>query len=197
MSKENCELQIVQPNVNAAPRALKYYDPELQNASNSEPYDRARYEHALARGARLHREYIKQLRELRSRLSKRTYSLFADERGPLFDSNLVEFAFGDQLDGRKLGGGGWRPKTSARATFLSFDMKTIHVLRYQRIRSLKVNVPNERWFDMGSHDIDSLLAHELTSPTRDLLQHQFLFVSGTSISLTFEQVVWSSKRVRR
>ena len=155
-----------------------------------------RYQQAKAKGERLHRSYLRQLAPLCSRLNERTYARFSDYRQPLFDSNLLEFTFGDAI-GRVLTRNRWRPRTSAQAKFLSFDLKTIHILSYRRVDFLFVDVPRERWFDMGGRDIDSLLHDELTRVGRDRMQHRFLFASGAKESITFAEVKWVTKRLSR
>jgi hypothetical protein len=198
MTKSKREPVAVQPNPNSVLEALTYYDPELQNALNLEPFDSERFERARAKSKQLHDEYIRQLEKLRSRLNQRTYARFADEREPLFDSNLFEFTFGDCLGVAETKRRARRSRTSASATFRSFDGKTLHVFRYRNIEFLRVNVTSERWFDMGGGgQIDSLLAHELTGAPDALLQHKYLFASGAAICIGFSQVIWDTHRVSK
>ena len=191
------ELTIAQPSIKFVPKPLRYYDPELQNAGSPEEWNEesyARFRRAKDEAKRLRRAYQKQLAKLRPRLSKRTYSLFADERQPLFDSNLLEFAFGDSIS--KLRTRGFRFATIVSAKFLGFDMKTIHLLRYRGINSLAINVPNERWYDWSDATaIDSLLANELIASSATLMEHRFLFSSGTTISIRFSEVRWDKRRL--
>jgi hypothetical protein len=194
---KNTQLVILQPNPNRRPAPLKYYDPELQDAGNAEPYDEARFQRAGAKAKRLCSAYLKQLAQLRPRLSKRTYSLFADERQLLFDSNVLEFMFGDSF--KRYRTRGFRFTTAVSAKFLDFDMKTIHVLKYRGVDSLNINVPSERWYDWGgaSKNIDRLLANELTAVNPTMMEHRFLFSSGTTISVKFSRVTWGTKRAPR
>ncbi|HWR15975.1 MAG TPA: hypothetical protein VN577_14195 [Terriglobales bacterium] len=178
--------------MNANPEPLTYYDRELQNAWNAEPFDPDRLRRAHEKSKQLYRAYNKQLRKLRPRLAKRTYERFTDEKDPLFDSNLLEFTFGDALGTAKKAI--VRPSQAAvRATFLSFDEKTLHELRYRKLESLQVDLPTEPWFHWGGHkQIDSLLSHELTANGRSLMQHKFLFASGAVIAVTFAEMTWKT-----
>jgi hypothetical protein len=186
------ELIVVQPNLKGLPEPLAYYDPELQNAWNEDAANPKRLERAVVRSRKLRAAYLKQLSSLRSRVNKRTYRLFSADRDPLFDSNLFEFTFGDYLGFatrlRKV-----RPHVEIRAAFLSFEEDTLHELRYGGIQSLRVNVPDERWFERGGNEIDSLLAHELLGAGKELMQHTCLFVSGTSIVIRCGQLSWSKR----
>jgi hypothetical protein len=152
---------------------------------------------AAAKSDRLHAAYLKQVADLRSRMSERTFARFADKRQPLFDSDLLEFAFGNALgyaikmDRRRT------LRTAVQAKFRSFDYKTLHFLTYKDVEALNANVPDQRWFDMGGpKKIDNLLADELTSVHSRLMQHSFLFASGATISIRFEHVRWETKRNR-
>jgi hypothetical protein len=113
----------------------------------------------------------------------------------LFDSNLLEFAVGDSV------GFSAHPKRRGRkatvqAAFLDFSEKTVHTLKYDQVDSLQVNVPTDRWYEMGSRNIDSLLEDELTSAGPKLMQHAFLFASGSTISITFAKVSWKTKKLK-
>jgi hypothetical protein len=156
----------LQPNACAIPSPLRFYDPELQNALNVEPFDVERLQRARAKAKQLNAAYLGGLAELASRMSKRTFSLFSDPRDPMFDSDLVEFSFGDSL-----------------------------MLLAAGIKALSVNVPSERWFDQWRSRIDSLLAHELTGEEVGYMQHAFLFASGAAISITFERVRWHTRQI--
>jgi len=200
MEKSTRNLVVVQPNSKALPESLTYYDPELQNAWNVEPHDAERLAAAIAKSRVLQRKYMKQLTKLRPRLNQRTYARFAAESDSLFDSNLLEFTFGDHLNfaakaRRK------RPRTTVRATFLSFDENTLHELRYRDIESVRVNVPEERWFEWpntdGRKQIDSLLSHELTGSGQHLMRHKFLFASGATISIGFARIAWGTQRISK
>jgi hypothetical protein len=185
----------LQPNACAIPSPLRFYDPELQNALNVEPFDVERLQRARAKAKQLNAAYLGGLAELASRMSKRTFSLFSDPRDPMFDSDHVEFSIGDSL---MLLAAGNRQKTlemGVRATFRSFDGKTLHLLTYKGIKALSVNVPSERWFDQWRSRIDSLLAHELTGEEVGYMQHAFLFASGAAISITFERVRWHTRQI--
>jgi hypothetical protein len=198
MAKPTRELIVIQPNPNSAVEPLTYYDPELQNASNIEPADPERLQRALKRAKQLQRDYLESLKGLRARLGQRTYGKFATESDPLFDSNLLEFTFGDQLgfatSRRKA-----RPRLSVRATFLSFERDKLHDLRYRNVESLRITVPTERWFDWGDGitELGSLLAHELIVSNDSLMSHKFLFVSGAVIFIAFGDVTWETRRAKR
>jgi len=198
MAKQTRELIIIQPNPKSVIEPLKYYDPELQNAWNVEPADPERIERAMKRGQELQRDYLQTLKGLRERLAQRTYAKFADESNPLFDSNLMEFTFGDQVgfaeSKRKK-----RPRLSVRTTFLSFKEDKLHDLHYRNVESMQITVPTERWFDWGDGNpqLDSLLAHELTGAKNQPLSHQFLFASGARISIAFADVTWETRRAKR
>jgi hypothetical protein len=183
------------PNPAAIPTQLRFYDPELQNALNSEPWDPARFERARAKSRKLRDAYLKQLAKLAPRLSKRTFSRFSNSRNPLFDSDLLQFSFGDSLSHARIAPRINRFETSIQAIFRSFDGKTDHILSYKNIKSLNVTVPSERWFDMFGNRISSLLTDELTSARRHMMRHQFLFETGAVIVITFERVRWETKKV--
>jgi hypothetical protein len=185
-----------QPNPKAIPAPLQYYDPELQDALNVEPYDADRLQRARAKSKQLHAAYMKQLAALAPRLSKRTYSLFSDPKQPLFDSDLSIFSFGDSLGYAAKTRRRRKLETSIKAVFCSFDEKTLNELTYKGIESFNANIPVERWYEMWRNRIDSLLADELTSADANLMQHAFLFASGATISITFERVIWKTMRNR-
>ena len=189
-------LSLVQPNRKAIPPPLRYYDPELQDALNVEPFDEDRLQRARAKAVRLNSAYLEEISGLAPRLSRRTFSKFSDPRQPLFDSDLLEFAFGDSLGYPVTTKGRQRTLMMAvRAAFRSFNEKLIHVLTYSDVDSLSVNVPAETWYARcGKKRIDCLLADELTSVDSGLMSHAFLFVSGASVSITFERVRWETKR---
>jgi hypothetical protein len=184
-----------QSNKLAIPRPLQFYDPELQEAWNAEPADPARLEKARDHARELHRAYLKQLPPLQPRLSMKTYLRFSDPRQPLFDSDLLEFAFGDAVSLHRKRSRRQRLKLSVRAQFRSFDEKSIHTLTYRRVVSLNANIPSDRWFDWGDGQIDHLLADELTEADASSMRHTFLFASGTLISILFGAVTWESTRV--
>jgi hypothetical protein len=185
-----------QPNPKAIPAPLQYYDPELQDALNAEPYDADRFQRARAKSKQLHAAYMKQLVALAPRLSKRTFSLFSDPKQPLFDSDLLRFSFGDSLGYAAKTRRRRRLEISVQAIFGSFDGEILNELTYKGIEFVKANVPVERWYQMGVNKIDSLLADELTSADANLMQHAFLFASGATISITFERVIWKTMRYR-
>jgi hypothetical protein len=185
-----------QSNKSAIPHPLRYYDPELQEAWNAEPFDSARVEKARQSARKLHKAYLKQIEALASRISKSAYLRFSDPRELLFDSDLLEFEFGDSLGASLKGLRRNSLKLSVRALFSSFDGKTLHELKYEQVASLNANIPTERWFDVGNGRVDSLLADELTDVNGSLMQHTFLFASGTLISVRFGAVSWKSSRVR-
>jgi hypothetical protein len=192
-NSEEYKLVQLQPNLNAVPASLRYFDPEVQNAANAEPLDMDRFIRANAKGQQLKAAYLEALTALAPRLSKRTFSLFADPREPLFDSDLAAFSAGDLLPFATSGTRRMRMELNVQATFRSFDLKTLHQLRYRGIKSLNFNFPAERWFDWGD-SVASLLAHELTGEQTGPMQHAFYFVSGATLSITFERVSWQAKR---
>lgn len=198
MAKPRSELVVLQPNPNCVLEPLTYYDPELQNAGSAETSDPERLQRAIAKSEQLRAEYRNQLRKLRSRLNQRTYVRLEGAHDPLFDSNLLEFTFGDRL-GFSNKARRTRLRTSVRATFLSFEEDTLHELRYRHIESLRVNVPVERWFEWGygAKEIGNLLAHELTAVDDSLMQHKFLFTSGAAITVVFAEMAWDTRRAAR
>jgi hypothetical protein len=198
MAKSKVELVVLQPNPNCVLEPLTYYDPELQNAGSAKTSDPERLQRAIAKSEQLRAEYRNQLKKLRSRLNQRTYSRLADAHDPLFDSDLLEFTFGDRL-----GFSSKAPRTRLRtrvcATFLSFEQDILHQLRYRHIESLRVNVPVERWFawSNGAKEIGNLLAHELTAVDESLMQHKFLFSSGAAVTVVFAEIAWDTRRAAR
>jgi hypothetical protein len=189
-------LVVAQPNPAAIPAPLRYYDPELQDALNAEPYDADRFQRARAKAKQLHASYIEELNALASRLSQRTSSLVADPQEPLFDADLFEFSFGDALQNAAAGSRRRALRMSVRATFGSFDEETLHTLTYRGVKALNANVPMERWYERWGSRIDSLLSHELTSAGVGLMRHAFLFASGAALSIICERVRWETKRIR-
>jgi hypothetical protein len=197
MSKTQRELSVVQANPKSVIEPLRYHDPELQVAWNIEPADPERLQRAMEKSKRLHAEYLEQLKRLRPRLNERTYARFSAERDPLFDNNLLEFTFGDRLGFAELRRKK-RPRLAVRVSFLAFEGDKLHELHYRDVDTLHVKVPQERWFDMGGYkEIDSLLAHELTSANVSLMSHRFLFASGAAIAITFAEVFWGTRSVKR
>ena len=194
-SQPNRTLKIVQPNPNVNPASLRYYDPELQNAGNREPFDREGFDRAAQNSRELRKAYLQQLSGLAPRLSKRTYSLLANPEEPLFDSDLLQFSFGDSLTYAAKSKRRRRLSTTVQAVFRNFHEDALHTLAYEGIESLKVNVPTERWFDMGQKKIDNLLAHELTDSDGRQMLHSFLFASGATVSITFERMNWKTQRI--
>jgi hypothetical protein len=114
----------------------------------------------------------------------------------MFDSDLLEFSFGDSIQYTTVSSRRRALEMTVEATFRSFDEKTLHLLTYKGIKALSVNVPAERWFAHGRVRIDSLLSHELTSEENGLMQHAFLFASGASFLITSERVRWQTRRNR-
>jgi hypothetical protein len=196
-AKEQPTLTLAQSNKRAIPQPLRFYDPELQEAWNADPFDPERLEKARQKASELHHAYLKHLQRLSPRLSKKTYQRFSDPRLPLFDSDLVEFAFGDLLGARLNTQRRTRPQLAIRALFRSFDEKTLHELKYRPVESLNANIPLERWFDWGDgrRRIDHLLADELTDAGGSQMQHTYLFASGTLISIRFGTVTWERTRI--
>lgn len=194
--RSNRTFEVAQPNPAGIPAPLRYYDPELQDALNAEPYDADRFQRARAKAKQLNAAYMEALNPLASRLSKQTFSLFSDPREPLFDADLFEFSLGDSLQYAAPSSRRRTLKMAVRATFGSFDGKTLHTLSYGGVKALSVNVPMERWYECGGSRIDSLLSHELTSEQAGQMRHAFLFASGAALSITFERVTWRTKRIR-
>ena len=114
-------LEQVQPNASAVPPPLRYYDPELQNASNAEPFDKERFRLACEKAKELDAAYLRQVIHLADRVSKRTLSLLSDPTKPLFDADLFEFSVGDALEYMVSTKRRAAASTSVRATFCSFD----------------------------------------------------------------------------
>ncbi len=193
-SKQERTLTPAQSNYSAIPQPLRFYDPELQEALNAEPFDSSRYEKARQNARALHQAYLKQMKVLEPRLSKKAYRMFADPTQPLFDSDLLEFAFGDSVGVSPKSSRRNRLRLSIRAVFRSFDENLLHKLSYRKVTSLHANIPVERWFDSGDGRIDSLLADELVGLSGSLLEHTFLFVSGARITVQFGSVGWETTR---
>lgn len=195
--KSEPQLVLVQPNPNAVLLPLRYYDPELQNAMNAEPFDKTRLQRAYEQAKRLTTEYLKQLADIEDRVNKQTFKLLSDEKQPLFDADLFELSMGDALEHLPLAKRR-RLSSAVRARFGSFDGTRLHTLTYSRIAAIHVNASEERWFDRRSGScFDSLLTHELTAINESLMQHAFLFVSGASISIRFERFQWAVTKTDR
>lgn len=64
---------------------------------------------------------------------------------------------------------------------------------------MRINVPMERWFEWGDDvtEIGGLLAHELTSVGDALMQHQFLFTSGSGVTIVFAEMNWAARRASK
>lgn len=195
---EKRSLTQLKPDEDATPSSLRFYDPEIQNAWNAEPADRERIERANQKAVELNAAYLRQLGGLAGRMSKQTLSLFSNPKQPLFDADLFRWSFGDSLAYSGLRKRRMRRSTSVEATFCSFDGNTFHDLTYSGVASVNVDVPNRRWFSWptGNSRIDSLLTNELTALDTELMKHAFLFVSGATISIEFEQVKWKNRRNR-
>lgn len=195
---EKRSLTQLEPDECATPSPLRFYDPEIQNAWNTEPPDGKRIERANQEAAKLKAAYLRQLTDLSERISKDTFSRFSDPRQLLFDADLFKFSVGDALAYSEARKRRRRLSTTVEATFCSFDGKTLHDLAYSGIATIKVDVPNARWFSwsIGRNRMDSLLADELTSLDTELMKHAFLFASGATISIEFKKVSWKTRRNR-
>lgn len=179
------------------PKPLTYYDPELQNAANSEDADR--YRSALRKHARLRASYLRHLSTIRDRVPRAAYARLIAEKNPLFDSNLLTFTVGDgfgNVSARK----GWNPKTRIEAKFVDFDLRRVHTLTYSGLHCLSFDMPREQWFDSydpSDRDLNSMIHEELTAVSKDLLRHTFLFTTGTMIEITFRKLHWTTSPFRR
>ena len=197
-SSSEIELTPLVPNPRAIPYPLQFYDPEIQIAINTEPFDKPRMERAYRKAEVLRQAYLEQLQPLRFRLALPTYRRLSNPRKPLFDSNLISFSVGDAVGGIREGRR-WKGIPSALAKFLSFDQKTIHTLRFSGLDHMSCNLPQYRWFSWssGSREFDSLIHDELTPYKDQLMRHRFLFSSGAAIDIVFARMVWSATRVNR
>jgi hypothetical protein len=90
----------------------------------------------------------------------------------MFDSDLVEFSwrFASARSTRR------RLELTIRATFRSFDAKTMHLLTFEGIKVLSA-------------------CHKLTDEGVELMRHAS-FESGAKISITYERVRRQTKRNR-
>jgi hypothetical protein len=194
--RRTVDLRILQPNSKARVKALRFYDPELQDASNADPPDPERLKRALLKSKKLHRAYQRQLAQIRGSVSAQTYRRFAKKRDPLFDSNLLSFSFGDSVFSR--GAISRWPSFEARieVRFLSFEGGTVHILKYRGIYAMSIHVPHERWyaFPNSKPQIDSLLFHQVTSAGPKAIKHEFLFHSGTTIEIICGKMHWDSHK---
>jgi hypothetical protein len=175
---------------------MKYYDRDLQDAWNTHPTDRRQIAQVEQKARLLRASYFDQLARLRPRLSARAYSLFSKEKDPLFDSNILSFTVGDGMDMLATDTFSFRFRTGLELKLLNFDMDTVYSLSYREVRSMSLNLPDERWYGPDD-DFGSLLAHEVTAAGLESLRHEFLFTSGATIAIKFKKVLWSKRAVRR
>jgi hypothetical protein len=172
---------------------MRYFTKELWLGYNNQgPLDGKT---AIELGQRNLQEYIKQLEQLRPRLSKQTYRFFKKEN--LHDGRLLAFIAGDapehNIQGAKRFDINAR-NTSVMMKVLGQNLDMLYTLKYTKVRKVVFDFPSDEplFYDEGDH-IGDWGYDELTAADDAYLRHEILFASGTIIFLEFKHFAYNKE----
>ena len=166
---------------------MKYFTKQLWAAGNNRRNDEE-HRRAYEQSEQNRRDYIRQLEQLRPRLSNEVYQFFTVES--LHDGRLLCFTAGDSI-GHDIRG---PEKFDINAHEPSVEMKVLgsnldeqYTLRYQKVRRVSFDYPSDEplFHHEGGH-IGDWGYDELTACDDDYLRHEVLFASGTTILIEFK-----------
>jgi hypothetical protein len=137
--------------------------------------------------------YRSQLDKLKTRLAD-AWSFF--DTVSLHDGTLLALRIGDDIDKRLL----MYPSPVVNRRILSVELEVLHhaetqlyTLRYERLHRVLFDFPSPQpWYmrfsDRASNPIDDWMADEITAVDDQILRHEVLFSSGTTLLIEFETV---------
>src|ERR1700683_2416396 len=175
---------------------MKYFTPQLWIGFNS-----PRSKVAFATFNRRFRSYRKQLRKLLPKLNPKARGFFQNIC-LLHDSTLLRLEVGDRIDsiphGLKRFGIDQR-RTSVRLYALSRSGDFIHMLHYKEASRIDLNYPGKLvLFPVGAYpNFGDWGYDELTAEGENLLRHEILFASGSTIAIEFSDFAYFRKRYRK
>jgi hypothetical protein len=165
---------------------MKYFTKELWLGYNSRNDDVEGA--ALEQGERNRQEYVRQLEELRPRLSEDTYRFFTGEN--LHDGRLLAFIAGDGIDFDIHGPERFdisSNNTSVRMKVLGANLDILFTLKYTKVKRVVFDYPtDEPLFHREGRQIGDWGYDELTAADDKYLRHEILFASGTAILIEFK-----------
>ena len=132
------------------------------------------------------RAYEQQLERLRPRLGKRNFEFFSNG---LHDARLISFTVGDGLhinfeEGKRVSINDFY-RTSVEVKLLNAGFDAIYDLKYRTVTRSVFDFPSED--PLWGRNIDDWGYDELSEVNENVLRHEVLFSSGTSILIEFEK----------
>jgi len=172
---------------------MKYFTKELWLGYNDQgPLD---FNAAKDLGQRNVREYLKQLEEIRPRLSRQAHRLFKTEN--LHDGRLLAVMAGDGVEHDVHG-----PKRfdinahnpSVVMKVLGQNLDVLYSLRYTKVRKVGFEFPSAQpLFHEDGNQIGDWGYDELTSADDLYLRHEVLFASGAIILVEFKHFAYTKE----
>jgi hypothetical protein len=165
---------------------MKYFTKELWLGYNSR--NDAVNRNAIEQGEFNYHEYVRQLEELRPRLSENTHRFFTTEN--LHDGRLLAFTTGDGIDFNTHGSEKFdinARKTSVQMKVLGASLDMLFTLNYTKVKRIVFDYPtDEPLFHKEGWHIGDWGYDELTAADDKYLRHEVLFASGTTILIEFK-----------
>jgi hypothetical protein len=140
------------------------------------------------------RQYRLQWEELMPRLTESACTFFGEVS--LHDGTLLALKVGDDIYRRfptyknRLTN---RRQLIVEIQAMNYEETRLYSIRYERLRRVAFDFPTaEPWYmrfsDPGSNPIDDWMFDELTAVDDQVLSHEVLFSSGTTLRIEFENV---------
>lgn len=172
---------------------MKYFTKELWLGYNSSVDAVNRI--ATEQGERNYHEYVRQLEELRPRLSENTHRFFTTEN--LHDGRLLAFIAGDGIDFNIHGSEKFdinARNTSVQMKVLAANLNMLFTLKYTKVKRIVFDYPtDEPLFHSEGWHIGDWGYDELTAADDKYLRHEVLFASGTTILLEFKDFFYEKE----
>lgn len=172
---------------------MKYFTKELWLGYNSR--NDATNRTAIEQGERNLREYLRQLEELRPRLSENTYRFFTTEN--LHDGRLLAFIAGDGIAFNIHGSEKFdinARNTSVQVKALAANLDMLFTLEYTKVNRVVFDYPtDEPLFHSEGWQIGDWGYDELTAADDKYLRHEVLFASGTNILIEFKDFSYTKE----
>jgi hypothetical protein len=145
--------------------------------------------------------YRKQLEELMPRLSDSARTFF--DSVSLHDGTLLVMRIGDDIHKQYSALSTLvvnRRRLSVELEALNRQESHLYTLQYVRIHRFVFDFPSaEPWYlrhsDRGDNPIDDWMADELTALNDQILRHEVLFSSGSTLVIEFESIVVHTRQI--
>lgn len=164
---------------------MKYFTKEMWRGWNSS--DEAEQQRAREQSDRNWQEYLQQLEKLESRLGTEAYEFF--KTAERHDGRLISFTVGDAINHDVHGPTKFdinAQDTAVEIKLLSPYLNSLYTMNYSGVRRVVFDYPSDDpLFFHGGSNISDWGYDEVTAVDENVLRHQVLFSSGTTILIEF------------